>query len=79
MIALGLIPLLLLALLTADSPDKHPRISKAELDHITAGMAEEAANEAKLQEASAWDNIKTFIKDYRYWLLVVYYIGNCSI
>lgn len=79
LIALGLIPLLLLAFLTADSPDKHPRISKAELDHITAGMAEEAANEAKLQEASAWDNIKTFIKDYRYWLLVVYYIGNCSI
>ncbi len=79
LIAIGMIPLLLLGYFTSDTPDTHPRISKEELAHIQEGMKEEAASEAKLTAASAWENIKTFVKDYRYWLLVIYYIGNCSI
>lgn len=79
LIGMGLIPLLLLSYFSADTPEKHPRITKEELDYIHEGMAEEVAKEAELKEASAWDNVKTFITDYRYWLLVMYYIGNCSI
>jgi len=79
LIGLGLIPLFLLGYLTSDTPEKSTKISKEELEYIESGMADEAANEAVLQNASTWENIKTFITDYRYWLLVVYYIGNCSI
>lgn len=79
LIGMGLVPLLLIAFLTSDSPANHPRITKEELDYIDDAMAEERAKEAALVNASAWDNVKTFITDYRYWLLVVYYIGNCSL
>jgi sugar phosphate permease len=79
LIGLGLIPLFLLGVLTSDCPQTHPRISKDELVYITDGMKEEMNQEAALTEASVWDNVKIFITDYRYWLLVVYYIGNCSI
>lgn len=79
LILMGLIPLVLLGLLTSDTPSNHPKITREELDYINKGLAEENKKEAELQHASSWENIKTFITDYRYWLLVLYYLGNCAI
>jgi len=79
LVGFGFIPLLLLAYFTTDTPETHPRITKEELAYIEAGMAAEKEQEAALANASTMDNIKMFITNYKYWLLIGYYIGNACI
>jgi sugar phosphate permease len=75
MSAFTLIPLGLFWFLTSDYPQQCRFVGPAELDHIRAGSKEEG-NRATL---SVKEGIKYFAKDYRYWLLVLYYTCHCSV
>lgn len=81
MAVIGLVPLALLWFCTTDTPARHRAINKAELDHIEAGLRQEADDEARrnLRDSSVADNIKSVARNYRFWLLVLYYVVNCSI
>lgn len=50
-----------------------------ELEVIQAGLKEEAEREANLAKTTLWENMKVFIFNYRYWLLIVYYSCHASI
>jgi sugar phosphate permease len=69
------IPFLLFWFFTSDHPDQCRFVSRAELDHIHAGIKEESSAENTTVKAG----IKYFVKDYRYWLLVIYYTCHCSV
>ncbi|MGA3116942.1 MAG: MFS transporter [Syntrophobacteraceae bacterium] len=77
--ALGVIPFILVWLFTADHPYLHRRINTAERDYVEAALKEEIEAEGKLAQASLWENMKVFIKDYRFWLVVIFYSGVTSI
>lgn len=79
--ALGLIPLIALWYFTADTPRQSKRINEAELAHIEAGLQKESEEEAKknLDKGSFWNNVKVFATNYRFWLLVVYYVIHTSV
>ena len=78
---LGLAPLCLLWFRTRDNPANHPGISTGELRYIQEGLRKEAEIEAtnNLDTKSVFENIKSFATNYRFWLLVFYYVVNCSI
>lgn len=76
----GLIPIALLWFCTTDKPAQNPRVSKAERDHIEAGLRREAAEAGAAQASeSVKENILAVARNYRFWLLVLYYVANCSI
>jgi sugar phosphate permease len=77
--ALGVIPFILIWFFTADHPHLHRRINAAERDYIEAALRTEIEAEGKLAQASLWENMKVFIKDYRFWLVVIFYSGVVSI
>ncbi|MGA3115974.1 MAG: MFS transporter [Syntrophobacteraceae bacterium] len=77
--ALGVIPLILVWFFTADHPHLHRRINAAERNYIEAALKTEMEAEGKLAQASLWENMKVFIRDYRFWLVVIYYSGVTSI
>ncbi len=77
--ALGAIPFILVWRFTADHPHMHPRINAAERNYIESALEAERKTEAKLAQASLWENMKVFIKDYRFWLVVIFYSGVTSI
>jgi sugar phosphate permease len=70
-----LIPLILFWFFTADHPHQCRFVSPAERDHIQAA----SRNEDVTATISVREGIKYFVKDYRYWLLVVYYTCHCSV
>lgn len=71
-LVLGLIPLYLLWRHTADTPRRHPSINQAELEHIESGL--ETAAEDRGAKPSLLERVKPFISNYRYWLLVTWYL-----
>lgn len=79
--ALGLIPLIALWYFTADTPRQSKRINELELAYIEAGLKKEAEEEAKKgsEKSGFWDNVKVFATNYRFWLLVVYYVVHTSV
>ncbi|MHC1711279.1 MAG: MFS transporter [Solidesulfovibrio sp.] len=79
--ALGLIPLYLLWFMTTDTPQEHKKVNKAELDHIEAGLKKEATLEASRAsgDGSFWSNVKLFATNYKFWLLVIYYMAHTSV
>lgn len=79
LVGIGMIPLALVWWVTTDHPQQHKGVNKAELAHIVAGQASEAAAEAKLGRTTLWENIKVFIFNYRFWLVTAYYFCNASI
>ncbi|MDR3590477.1 MAG: MFS transporter [Negativicutes bacterium] len=68
---LTLIPLYLLWFHTADTPREHKKVNALELQHIESGLDQSKATvkETLLQR------IKPFISNYRYWLLVYWYVS----
>jgi sugar phosphate permease len=78
---LGLIPLGLLWFFTTDTPSKNKRVNQAELDHIESGLQKEAEQEAVLGvgKGNFWDNVKLFSTNYKFWLLVIYYMAHTSV
>lgn len=76
---LSVIPLVLLWFYTTDHPSQHKKVNAAELEHIEKGLREEEAAEAKMENATLWENMKSFIFNYRFWLITIYYLCQCSI
>jgi sugar phosphate permease len=79
--ALGLIPLASLWFFTSDTPRKNKRINELELAHIEAGLQKEI-EEGKSKGAateSFLEKVKSFSGNYKFWLLVVYYMAHTSV
>ncbi|HWR40138.1 MAG TPA: MFS transporter [Patescibacteria group bacterium] len=75
----GLIPLVLLWKLTRDNPREHSHVNREELEYIEAGLQAEQETEAKTGKLTVWAGIKTFITNYRFWLVTVFYFCNASV
>lgn len=75
-LVLGLIPMYMLWRHTTDTPRQHRRINQAELRHIEDGQALERQRDAAAggDRLSLAERIKPFVSDYRYWLLVLWYL-----
>jgi len=72
---LGLIPLYLIWFRTADTPRQHKKVNALELQFIEEALAKEAKAVEKASSDLFWDNVKVLIKNYRFWLMIVYYIA----
>lgn len=75
--ALGLGPLALLWFFTTDHPDQHPRVNRAELDHIQKGLSMEA--EAMESPDNLVSAARSLFSDMRFWLLTVFYSCSASV
>lgn len=71
---IGLIPLYLIWWQTTDTPRQHKRVSAAELRLIEAGLEPGEAVGSSSAKGAFWQNVGAFAKNYRYWLLVLWYI-----
>jgi len=70
---LGLIPLALLWFYVTDHPWQHKRVNKKELDYIESALKLEAAEEAKIKTERLGQRLKSFVLNYRFWLLTINY------
>lgn len=70
---LCIIPLVMLWYFTADTPKEYKSITQAELNYITRD--EEKITTTKNENLSVWEIIKLFAIDYKYWLLVYWYMS----
>ena len=77
--ATGVLPLLLLWFFTGDHPRDVKYVNQRESDYIEAGLKAEREAEAKSGKSSVSASIKVFIRDYRFWLLTVFYACNASV
>jgi sugar phosphate permease len=77
--SMALISMSLLLFRTADHPHESRRVGKAELEYIQSALKDEAAREAANGATSTWDSCKIFIRNYRYWLLVLFYMASSSV
>lgn len=76
--ALGMIPLLLIWYFTADRPRDSKLVNQAELDYIETALKVEAEAEAAAQVTSLSERLKSFIYNYRFWLLTFnYFVIAC--
>ncbi|TGE39266.1 MFS transporter [Desulfosporosinus fructosivorans] len=76
---LGLIPLLLLWRLVTDTPRENKRINKAELDYIENALKIESEGQVYVKAESLGQRLKSFVKNYRYWVVVCHYTCFCCI
>ena len=74
-IILGLIPLYLFWFQSTDKPSSSKKINAAELKHIEDGLAQETNNNQSGKKHSFWDRVKPFSTNYKYWLLVCWYMS----
>ncbi len=77
--AFSLISLVMLWTLTTDRPDQNKRVNKLELDYVMADLKTEEAKEAAMGATTTWQSYKIFVTNYRYWLLVLWYMCNAAI
>jgi len=77
--AMSLISILLLFIRTTDHPNESKYIGRTELAHIETALKAEAAREAAKGATSAWEGYKIFLSNYRYWLLVLFYMASSSV
>jgi sugar phosphate permease len=70
---LSLIPLYLLWFHTADSPQQHKKVNALELHIIEDALAREAKRVETAPSDQFWDNVKVLTKNYRFWLMIMYY------
>lgn len=74
-IVLGMIPLYLFWFHSTDKPSAHKKINAAELKYIEEGMAKESSIELSGPKQSIWERIKPFSTNYKYWILVYWYMS----
>jgi sugar phosphate permease len=72
-VVLSLIPLYLLWFYTADSPQQHKKVNALELQIIEEGLAKEAKAVETASSDKFWDNARVLTRNYRFWLMIVYY------
>ncbi len=78
LLTMGLIPLYLVWFHTSDTPQKNKRINEAELRIIEEGLAAEKAKQT-LSKATFTEGLKSFVGNYQFWLIVVYYVVHTSV
>jgi sugar phosphate permease len=69
----SLIPLYLIWFHTTDTPRQHKRVNAAELQYIEEALAQEAKKEQAPSGETLWASAKLVIKNYRVWLLTIYW------
>ncbi|MFL9926218.1 MFS transporter [Herbaspirillum lusitanum] len=74
---MGLIPLFLLWKFTADTPQQSHRINATELAHIENGLKNDSV--ATDDGTGFFSKFKSFTGNYRFWLIVVYYMAHASV
>lgn len=74
-ILLGFIPLYLFWFHSTDKPSTHKKVNAAELKYIQEGMAKEINNPQTAEKQSFWERVKPFSTNYKYWLLVCWYMS----
>ena len=79
LVGIGLVPLLLVWLCTTDTPQEHKRVNRVELLHIERGLEKERDRQAGSETMSVGQSMRVFAYDYRFWLLVVYYVVHTSV
>lgn len=67
---LGLIPIYLLWFHLTDKPREHKNVNLLETEYIEAGLNGEVVQTGI--KSTLWENMKTFIYSYRFWLLVIW-------
>jgi sugar phosphate permease len=73
---LGLVPLVLIWYFTTDHPRGNKYVNNAELEYIEAALKKEAA--AQTATASLSERLKSFVGNYRFWLLTFnYFVIAC--
>jgi len=77
--AMGIVPLLLLWLFTTDHPRQHRWVNALEREYIESALKAEAEQEARLKTESLAERIKSFVSNYRFWLLTVNYFCIASV
>ncbi|MDT8899735.1 MFS transporter [Anaeroselena agilis] len=75
----SLVSLAMLYWFTTDRPEQHKGVNKQELEHVMAGLRAETEREAAMGATTTWESYKLFVTNYRYWLLVVFYMCNAAI
>lgn len=75
---LSLIPVILLLIFTSDTPAKSRWANQAEREYIENALEGEQKAEAK-KASSFKENFSVLIKNYRFWLVTVYYLCQCCI
>jgi sugar phosphate permease len=73
--ALTLLPLYLLWFHTSDTPATHKKVNALELKHIEEGQAKERSSGEAAVKETLLERIKPFASNYRYWLLVYWYMS----
>ena len=77
--ATGLIPLLMIWFCTADTPQQHKKVNRLELEHIESGLAKERESQSHLEKGTFAESLKGVLLNYKYWLLVIYYVAHNSV
>ena len=72
-LVISLLPLYLFWFHTTDTPHTHKKVNALELKHIEEGLAKERQGETASQD-TFMQRFKTFAANYRYWLLVCWYM-----
>jgi sugar phosphate permease len=73
--ALTLIPLYLLWFHTTDAPRTNKKVNALELRYIEEGLAKERNDGECSVRESLWQRITPFVSNYRYWILVYWYMS----
>ncbi len=79
LLVLGVLPLLAIWFLTADTPRQHPRVNELELRHIEDALVGERDKDAAQRSVSFGERVASFGKNPQFWLLVVYYVVHTSV
>lgn len=79
LLVLGVLPLLAIWFLTADTPRQHPRVNELELRHIENALVGERDKDAAQRSVSFGERVASFGKNPQFWLLVVYYVVHTSV
>jgi sugar phosphate permease len=76
---MSLISILLLYFRTTDHPNQSKRVDRVELEHIESALKAEAAIENASGATTTWESYKLFLGNYRFWLLVLFYMASASV
>lgn len=75
----SIVSLSLLYWLTTDRPDQHKGVNKQELDHVMSALKAEEQNELSKGATTTWQSYKSFVTNFHYWLLVIFYMCNAAV
>jgi sugar phosphate permease len=72
---LSMVPLYLILTHTTDVPSQNQHVNKEELEYIQAGMEEDTIQADVAAKEPYLTRLKKFSHNYRFWMMVVWYMG----